>query len=358
LLWNLTPTVFGIIPEGSGPDIGNKLTGSGPFKFVRYVQDSEVVIERNNNYYGAKPSVTTVTFKLIPEAIVRALEVRKGSVDAVINSLSPDMVEVFRSDPNLEVLTAPGTSYLYLAFNLQDPVFSDVRLRQAIAFAIDREKIRKYLWRDEATLATGAIPPNNWSYEPNVATYPYDPDKARRLLTETGQPNLTFTFKCSTDDTTRMLAAVLQQQLKEVGIHMEIRSNEFATFFADVEKGNFQAYSLRWIGANNDPDIFNLIFHSGMTPPNGANRGRYSNAEVDRLIDIGRRETDLGKRRAAYQQIQRIVAEELPYVSLLYLDNVAVFNKRIHGMKLYPAGEYDFLTEITTAPGEPQRTMR
>jgi peptide/nickel transport system substrate-binding protein len=127
---------------------------------------------------------------------------------------------------------------------------------------------------------------------------------------------------------------------------MDIRSNEFATFYSDVVKGNFQMYSLRWIGGNNDPDILNFVFHSMMFPPNGANRGRYANPEVDRLIDFARREVDTEKRKAAYQTIQHIVAEELPYVSLFYVDNVAVYNKRITGMKLYPAGEYEFLADI------------
>jgi peptide/nickel transport system substrate-binding protein len=128
---------------------------------------------------------------------------------------------------------------------------------------------------------------------------------------------------------------------------MNIQSNEPATFSADIENGNFQAYSRRWIGGNNDPDIFNLIFHSTMTPPSGANRGFYVNPEVDRLIDLARRETDLEKRKSAYYRIQQIVADELPYVSLFYVDNVAVYNKRIDGMTLYPAGEYEFLTEIS-----------
>jgi peptide/nickel transport system substrate-binding protein len=101
-------------------------------------------------------------------------------------------------------------------------------------------------------------------------------------------------------------------------------------------KGNFQMYSLRWIGGNNDPDILNFVFHSMMFPPNGANRGRYANTEVDRLIDLARRDVDTEKRKAAYQSIQRIVAKDLPYVSLFYVDNVAVYNKRIGGMKLYP----------------------
>ena len=247
-------------------------------------------------------------------------------------------------------MQAEGTRYYYIAFNLRDPAFRDLRIRKAIAHAIDREKIIKYLLRDQARPATGVLPPNNWAYESNVATYPYNPELARRLLMEAGQPNLEFTHSTSQDETGRLFASVLQQQLREVGIRMNIRSNEFATFYNGVVSGNFQTYSLRWVGGNDDPDILNLIFHSRMTPMNGANRGYYSNPEVDGLIDMARQEIDIEKRKPAYHRVQQLVAEELPYVSLWYLDNVAVFNKRISGMKLYPSGEFDFLSAIRTAP--------
>lgn len=345
-LWNLTRGAIGIVPDGSPNDFANNPVGSGAFKFVRYVPDSEVVLARNEDYYGKKPNVSQVVFKIIPEAIVRALELRKGSVDIALSVLTPDMVEALRGTADLDVLQAPGTNYQYVAFNLKDPLFGDIRVRKAIAHAIDREKIIKYLWRGQAKPATGVIPPDNWSYAGNVTTYSYDPQLARDLLRESGHEKLSFTYRTATDDTGRLLASVLQQQLRDVGIQMEIRSNEFATFYADVVKGNFQMYSLRWIGGNNDPDILNFVFHSTMFPPNGANRGRYANAEVDRLIDFARREVDTEKRKAAYQRIQQIVADELPYVSLFYVDNVAVFNKRITGMKLFPAGEYEFLTDI------------
>jgi peptide/nickel transport system substrate-binding protein len=345
-LWNLTRGGVGIVPEGSPPNVAANPIGSGAFKFVRYIPDGEVVIERNDRYYGAKPHIARAVFRIIPEGVVRALELRKGSVDIAPNVLSPDTVEVLRRDGNLAVMQAAGTNYQYIAFNLKDPVFSDLRVRKAFAYAIDRDKIIRYLWRNQARRATGVIPPGNWSYAADVTTYSYDPARARALLEESGHSGFSFTFRTSTDETTRLLVTVFQQQLKEVGIRMNIQANEPATFSADIESGNFQIYSRRWVGGNNDPDIFNSIFHSMMTPPTGANRGFYSNPEVDRLIDIGRRETNLEKRRAAYQQIQRIVAEELPYVSLFYVDNVAVFNKRIEGMVVYPAGEYDFLNDI------------
>jgi peptide/nickel transport system substrate-binding protein len=347
-LWNLTRGGVGIVPEGSPPNVASNPIGSGAFKFVRYIPDGEVVIERNDAYYGQKPRITTAIFKIVPEDVVRALELRKGSVDIALDVLSPDTVEVLRREQHLEVMEASGTNYQYIAFNMKDPIFTDLRVRKAIAYAIDRDKIIKYLWRSQARPATGVIPPGNWSYAPDVSTYPYDPGRARALLGESGHSGVSFTFRTSTDETARLLVTVLQQQFNEVGIRMNIQTNEPATFSADIETGNFQAYSRRWIGGNNDPDIFNLIFHSKMTPPEGANRGFYANPEVDRLIDIGRRETDMEKRRTAYQQIQRIVSEDLPYISLFYVDNVVVFNKRIEGMVLYPAGEYYFLSNIRT----------
>jgi peptide/nickel transport system substrate-binding protein len=352
-LWNLTRGAIGIIPDGSPADFAKNPVGSGAYKFVRYAPDSEVVLERNENYYGKKPNLSRFVFKIIPETIVRALELRKGSVDIALDVLTPDMVEALRGNKDLEVMLGPGTNYQYVAFNLKDPLFSDIRVRKAIAHAIDRDKIINYLWRGQAKAATGVIPPNNWSYAGDVAKYAYDPELARKLLRDAGHDHLSFTYRTATDDTGRLLAAVLQQQLRDVGIEMNIRSNEFATFYSDVIKGNFQLYSLRWIGGNNDPDILNFVFHSMMYPPNGANRGRYANTEVDRLIDFARREVNTEKRKDAYQTIQRIVADELPYVSLFYVDNVAVFNKRIEGIKLFRPGSFSVPGPYTRWLGGP-----
>jgi peptide/nickel transport system substrate-binding protein len=150
-----------------------------------------------------------------------------------------------------------------------------------------------------------------------VKTYPYDPERARQLLREAGQENLSFTYRLNTDNATSIqTAAIFQEQLKEIGIKMDIKGTEFATFFADVIQGNFQVYSLRWIGANNDPDFFNYVFHSKSVPPNGANRGGYANARVDELVEFARGVANVEKRTQAYHEIQRILADEVPYISL------------------------------------------
>ena len=347
----LTIEFVGIVPDGSGKDFGRRLIGTGPFKFVRYVQDQEVVFARNDSYFGRKAGVSEIRFRIIPEEIVTALELRKGSVDIALNVLAPDMVEVLKKDAKLKVIESAGTNYQYMAFNLTDPVFRDVRIRQAFAYGINREQIIKYLWRDQARPADSLLPPNNWAYNGEVRTYPYDPPRARELLREAGHVHLTFTYRTNNDnDTARQTAAILQQQLHEIGVTMQIQGNEFATFFADVIKGNFQVYSLRWLGANNDPDFFNAVFHSKSIPPNGYNRGHYSNTQVDELIDFARGAVDMEQRRSAYHEIQRIVAEDLPYISLFYMDNVCVYAKRIDGIRLSPFANFAFLADVQIAP--------
>jgi peptide/nickel transport system substrate-binding protein len=157
-------------------------------------------------------------------------------------------------------------------------------------------------------------------------------------------------MKTSTEESTRLLTAVLQQQLREVGIALDIRSFEFATFYADITRGAFQIFSLRWIGGNEDPDIFEHIFASASTPPRRANRGYYSNAEVDRLIDDARASVERRRLKADYDRIQQIVARELPYINLWYFDNVLVHSRRLRNLHLSSSGNYDFLKTAELAP--------
>jgi peptide/nickel transport system substrate-binding protein len=150
-------------------------------------------------------------------------------------------------------------------------------------------------------------------------------------------------MKTSTEESTRLLAAVLQQQLREVGIVLDIRTFEVATFLSDVTSGAYQVHSLRWAGGNEDPDIFEYVFHSAKFAPHGGNRTHYANARVDALIDQARGELDLSKRKALYAEIQQILALDLPYIDLWYQDNVLVHTKRVRNLTLNPAGNYDFL---------------
>src|ERR1051326_4944647 len=186
LLWNLTGGAFGVVPYGSGKDFNRAPIGSGPFRFVRLSPDSEVELVRNDDYWGDQAGVGRLLFKIVPDATTRVLELRKGSADIAVTSLSPDIVNTLRRDSKLHIQEQPGSSRQYLAFNLRDPILKDVRVRQALACAIDRGPVLHYLFHDQARLADSILPPEHWAYYGEVAHYSYDPEKANAILDAAG----------------------------------------------------------------------------------------------------------------------------------------------------------------------------
>ncbi|AXC15054.1 Oligopeptide ABC transporter, periplasmic oligopeptide-binding protein OppA [Acidisarcina polymorpha] len=353
LLPSLSDGAIGIVPAGSGRDFGLHPIGSGPFRFVSQEQDKEVVIERNPMTWGTPPAIERVRFAVVPDSITRALELQKGSADIGVNALTADQVYAMRNDARIVVESGPGTILNYISFNTRDFVLKDARVRQAIAFAINRPLIVSALWRGRARIAESLLPTEHWAWSSNVDAHEYDPTRANALLDaagfKRGRDGVRFhlTIKTSTDETGRTLAVVLQQQLRAIGIDLEVRSFEFATFYADIAKGAFQMYTLRWIGGNEDPDIFRYAYATASAPPHGANRGYYSNPEFDALVAEAAVTPSQSGRAAIYAKMQQIVAKELPAINLWYLDTVIVHNRRLRNVHLSSSGTFDFLREAT-----------
>jgi peptide/nickel transport system substrate-binding protein len=353
LLWNLSDGAIGIIPEGSGADFGRHPIGSGPFRFVSMQQDKDVLLDRNKTYWQPLPSIEHIHFEVVPDPITRALEMEKGSADVCINALTADMVNSLKEKPELVVQTAPGTVLNYLSFNLSDPSLRDVRVRQAIAYSINRPLIIHSLWRDRARPAESLLPPDHWAWSANLPQYDYDPKHAEELLDAAGlkrdRNGIRFhiALKTSTDESPRLLAMVLQQELRQVGIALDVRSFEFASFYADITRGAFQVYTLRWIGGNEDPDIFRYAYHSGSLAPRGANRGHYLNPVLDGLLTEAGRSSDQEQRKKDYDQAQQILAHDLPSINLWYLDTVMVHNRRLQNVQPSSSANYDFLRTAT-----------
>jgi peptide/nickel transport system substrate-binding protein len=358
-LWNVERSAVGIAPADAGSDFARHPIGSGPFRFVSQAQDDVVVLERwpatgeqqaEENGLGSKrANMQRVKFRIVPDAIVRALELRKGSADVEMNSLSADMIPVLAKQKELEVSERSGTNFAYLGMNMEDPILKRREVRQALACATDRESLIKYLLRDEAKLASGLLPPNHWAYEANVKKYGYDRAEAEKLLDAAGYTRKSdgmrfkITLKVSTEEQARTVGAALQEQWRRVGVDLEVRPEEIATLFSDLGRGQFQICYLRWVGANNDPDVFELVFNSKRIPPDGPNRGRYRNAQVDRLTDAIRTEMDREKRKELCSEVQKLVAEDLPYIPLWYTDVVSVHRKSLGEIALTPTGDYEFL---------------
>jgi peptide/nickel transport system substrate-binding protein len=317
---------------------------------VRYAVDEEVDLTAFEGYWDGLPQNAGVTLKINPDETMRGLELRKGTADLTINDVSPDIAYELRKRGGLRMTEAPGVDYAYIGLNMRDPVFADKRVRQAIAYAIDREAIVKYLRRGLAEPAVGVLAPIAWAFEPNVRQYDHDVARATQLLDEAGYrdpdgdgplPRLHLSLKTSTDEFFRLQATVIQQDLAKAGIEVDVRSYEFATFYADVLKGNVQMYQLQWVGVT-DPDMLRRVYHSQQVPPVGFNRAYYKNPEVDRLIDLATRATTDEERRKYYSEVQKLVAEEVPYISLWYKTNVAVMRPNITGVRL--SAQADFLS--------------
>ena len=346
--------VMGIVQEGSGAANAREPIGTGPYRLARFVVDDRLELAAFADHYAGAPRNDRLVLKVVPDDTMRGLELRKGTVDLVVNDLSPDIAWQLREEGRLQVATSPGSDFAYMGMNLRDPLLREVRVRKALGFAIDRDAIVKYLRRGYATTAVGIVPPMSWAFEPNVFDFHHDPARAKRLLDEAGypdpdgdgpRPRFTLTLKTSTSEVYRVQAAAIQHDLAQVGVAVDVRSSEFQTLFADVVRGNFQLYTLQFVGVT-DPDMLRRVFHSRQQPPIGLNRVFYSNAEVDRLIDAAAAVTTDDQRRVLYAQAQRLIAEDVPYISLWYKTNIAVYQPNLTGVHLSPIADFTFLKDV------------
>ncbi len=349
---------IGIVPadanERATPD-ARLPPGSGPFMLEKIERGEKITLKANPFYWEEKAKLAGIIFKVVPDAMVRALEFKKGTIDFLQNDLEPDMLPWLKKNTNAVFGEHDGTTFQYIGVNLNHPILKNREVRQAIALAIDREGIIRHLLKGFATPATGLLSPINWAYASSVPQWRFDPEKAKRLLDQAGypvpdgpgpQPRFRLSFKTTNLDLRKRIAEALKEQLARVGIELDIRTYEWGTFYSDIKKGNFHLYSLAWVGIM-DPDIYYQMFHSASIPPNGDNRGHYSNSEVDRLLEQGRKITDSAERKAIYIQVQRILAQELPYIPLWWIKNVTVQNSAIQGFVPYPDGDLISLKKVS-----------
>lgn len=346
--------IMGIVPAGTGPEAARAPVGSGPYSVAEFVPDDHVTLRPFPDAYGGAPANGGLLFKVVPDETMRGLELRNGSVDLVVNDLSPDLVHSLQQNSALAVTTGPGTDYAYIGFNLRDPLLRDSRVRRAIALAVDTQAIIAHLRRGLARPAAGLVPSMSWASNDQVVPYPHDVAEARRLLDDAGWPDpdgegprqrFVLTLKTSTAEAYRLQAAVIQRDLAEAGIGLEVRSYEFATLMSDVVRGNVQLYTLQYVGVT-DPDMLRRAFHSSQIPPVGFNRGHYTNPDVDSLITRATQSLDDNERRDLYREIQRLIADDVPYVSLWAKTNVAVSRADIEGVTLSPIAEFSFLRHV------------
>ncbi len=324
----------GIIPKHIAEEEGDEYlqtnpVGAGPFEFVEWSPNDYIELKANDDYWDGRPHIDKIMFKPIPEDVTRRVELETGGVHIAF-PVPPEDVERMQEDPDVDLQEQPGSGFEYISFDHTQPPFDDVRVRQAIAYAIDREEIIDHVYWGLRDVAYSPIIPQSWGHNPDVHKFEFNPEKARELLEEAGyEDGFEIDLKISESDPRREISEILQYELDDFGIDITITEQEWGAFYDDILNMDFDMYILGW-GAQTDPDRgLYRQFHSDNFPPEGANRQRYSNERVDELLDLARTTMDVEQRKQYYYEIQEILAEDQSYVYLNYTVDFCAVNPEL-----------------------------
>jgi peptide/nickel transport system substrate-binding protein len=348
LAMNFSSIVSPTAAKKYGKDFSSNPVGTGPFKFVSWVKDDNIVLERNPSYWGQKAYLDRVILKVIPDATARYLALKKGEAD-LIDFPNPSDIAAIEGDTNLKVVKQAGMNVGYLALNTQKKPFTDKRVRQAINYAVNKAEILTAVYGALGVSAKNPLPPDMWGYNKSIEEYGYNPEKAKQLLAEAGYPK---GFKTTLwampvsrpyNPNGRRMAEILQAQLKAVGITAEIVSYEWGTYLDKTDHGEHDMALLGWTGDNGDPDNFLWVLLSAPAAevPAG-NIAFWKNDEFTSLIKQAKETADQAKRTQLYEQAQVIFHEEAPWVTIAHSVVVEPMKKTVEGFVLYPTGKRYF----------------
>ncbi|MFT3691882.1 MAG: ABC transporter substrate-binding protein [Kofleriaceae bacterium] len=352
-----TDMEFGIISfHGVAPGSCDvpKVIGAGPYVLVDL--DPYVAHFDANPHFPTPAKLPHLELRFVTDAAARLLMLVGGSADLLENAVRPDLVDDVATQGHVAVHSERSLILTYMMLNLDDPVLADIRVREAIALALDRPAIIRARFNNRAIPATGLLPPGHWAYNPEVPHWDHDLARANQLLDDAGHKRgpdgirLHLEYKTSADAFRVAIAHVLAAQLGEVGIAVDVRPYEFATFFADIKHGNFQIATMQTTPIT-EPDFYFSYFHSSRIPTDAdrdaQNRWHYRNAEVDQLTADARHEPDRDKRRALYLKTQALVARDLPVIPLWHEDNVVLSNDAVQGYTILPDGRFAGLPGVS-----------
>ena len=352
----LSNLVIGILPDSLNTKglitKETKVRGCGLFVHKKSTLN-EIILERRkqkNKNHEAK--VSLVKIKIVKDPTTRFAKLRKGELDIVQNGVSYQNISSIEQYQDLKVLKSPALRTSYLGFNFRHPLLRNVEVRKAIAHSINKKAIIQYILKGLASEAKSLLPERHQYSSLAEEAYEYNIARANEILDKAGLKSkgkegvrfsLTLTL---TNDPTRIAASkVLVSDLKKIGIQLKVRILEWGKFKQDVEKGLIDLWLLSWIGYK-DPDIYRYAFATESFPPNGGNRGWYSNPDLDKLLNEGINVYDLNKRKEIYGKISSLVTADLPYIFLYHDNNYAVLRKNIKNFKIYADGRYSSLNNV------------
>lgn len=342
-----------MIPEGTIGEQKTAPVGTGAFKFVSFDNvNSSAQLAAFPEYWEGAPSIQKLNVKTVKDANALQAELQSGGVDIapIPNNLSPDTIESLGRIPTLKVEKFAGSNIDYLGFNVEATPFNNEKIRQAVAYAVNRDEIIKSLLRDQARLAHSIIPEESWAYTSGTK-YTYDPAKAKQFLQEAGYKGEVIKFKYASNNfAVSQYGQVIQNSLRDVGLSVDIETVDPNALRDQLKNGQFQMNTARWIGGNQDPIFFKDLFASTEFPDrkeNGRNRARYNNPEFDKIIQEAVDTTDKAKAKELYARAQEIVSRDLPLFPLWYTANMVISSKRVGNIKINASGDWSFIRSVT-----------
>jgi peptide/nickel transport system substrate-binding protein len=339
------------VKQWGAVEVAKHPIGTGPFKLVEWVRNDHITVEANPDYWGGKPNLDRIVYRIIPENSVRLLNLEQGSVD-IVDGVNPDDIQRIKANSKLVLLEQAGATINGISMNNQKAPFNDPRVRQAMNYAVNREEINNFLYKGVAVLSTNPVPPVTWSFDKELTGYPYDPAKAKKLLADAGYPN-GFKVEMIAFPNPRgynpvggaRLAVAVQDYLRRVGVEVSIKQLEWGTFLKTIRSGDYQIGPAGWSADNGDPDNFLFSLYSSTTWGSG-NNSRYKNVEVDKLLQDAQETFDREQRIQMYRKAQRTIMDEAPWIFINHTKLIRATSARVQGYVLNPTQMFFHMHQV------------
>jgi peptide/nickel transport system substrate-binding protein len=325
-----------------GQDYALTPVGTGPFKYVSWERGQRVVLEKNPSYWRFSVKLDRVIYRPIVEDQARLTELLTGALDLIVGT-PPDYVGQLEANPKVTLLKQVGAHVWYLGINNQKKPFDDKRVRQALNYAVNKDAIVRDVLKGTGSLSVGPVLPKTWGADGGLKPYPYDPERAKKLLSEAGHPNGFTTTLWVPESGSGMqspvaMSTVIQSNLKAVGVNVSLQTMEWGAYLAKLRSKEQELFALSWMAGNEDPDmVMYPLLHSSQWTPNGPNRALYKNERFDEILHQARLTTDEKKRADLYRQAQRILVDDAPWIFVDHEIQTAAHAKRVQGFKLHPS---------------------
>ncbi len=325
-----------------GPDYPTHPVGTGPFRFASWDRGQRVVLEKNPTYWKYPVKVERVIYRPIVEDQARLTELLTGTLDVIVG-VPADFVSQLEQNAKITLLKQVGAHVWYLGMNNQKKPFDDKRVRQALNYAVNKDAIVKDVLKGTGAASRGPVLPGTWGADPALKPYPYDPERAKKLLAEAGYPSGFSTTLWVPESGSGMqapvaMSTVMQSNLKAVGVNVSLQTMEWGAYLAKLRTKEQELFALSWMAGTEDPDmVMYPLLHSSQWTPVGPNRALYKNARFDALLQQARLTTDQVKRAQLYREAQRILVDDAPWVFVDHEIQIAALSKRVQSFKLHPS---------------------